>query len=145
MKIGEMKIGELAKLSGLAPSRIRYYESNGLISSTRGSNGYREFARQTVLRLEIIVKAQQAGFSLEEIHHLLPNQDSDKADPAHQAALLHSLRSKVVEIDAIVQRLSQNKAHLLAIIAKVEGLALDDESPCSGQIERLMDSLKATE
>jgi DNA-binding transcriptional MerR regulator len=28
-----MRIGELAKISGLAPSRIRFYEASGLIRS----------------------------------------------------------------------------------------------------------------
>lgn len=38
-----MRIGELAKISGLAPSRIRLYEASGLIKSVgRKANGYRE-------------------------------------------------------------------------------------------------------
>jgi len=68
-----MKIGELAKEAGLAPSRIRYYEARGLIGSVdRGRNGYRHYSRETRQILEIIVAAQQAGFSLGEIRNLLP-------------------------------------------------------------------------
>lgn len=63
-----MKVGELAKLSGLAPSRIRFYEASGLLKSvTRRANGYREYAPETVWILEIITGAQSAGFSLDEI------------------------------------------------------------------------------
>ncbi|EPA93921.1 HTH-type transcriptional regulator CueR [compost metagenome] len=43
-----MRIGELAKISGLAPSRIRFYEASGLIKSVaRKANGYRDYAPDT--------------------------------------------------------------------------------------------------
>jgi DNA-binding transcriptional MerR regulator len=138
-----MKIGELAKQTGLTASRIRYYESTGLIKSEpRGSNGYREFAAETKLLLDIIVKAQQAGFSLEEIHHLLPNSTSNTLTVRDHDALLQSLKAKVVEIDAILQRLMHNKSQLLAIIAKVEAREVD--VPCSSSIEQMMESLCVT-
>src|SRR6202051_5126254 len=70
-----MKIGELAKETGFAPSRIRYYEALGLIGSVdRGLNGYRQYSRETGQILEIIIIAQQAGFSLDELLNLLPHQ-----------------------------------------------------------------------
>ncbi len=42
-----MRIGELARRSGLAPSAIRYYEREDMFSSgqiDRGSNGYRDYS-----------------------------------------------------------------------------------------------------
>ena len=70
-----MKIGELAKLTGLATSRIRFYEASGLIRSQRKANGYRDYAADTVWILELVTGAQGAGFSLEEIARLLPSGD----------------------------------------------------------------------
>ncbi len=67
-----MKIGELAGRSGLAPSRIRFYEASGLISAQRQANGYRRYTEQALQTLSIISCAQHAGFSLEEIRRLLP-------------------------------------------------------------------------
>lgn len=58
-----MKIGELAKLTGLATSRIRFYEASGLIRSQRKANGYRDYAADTVWILELVTGAQGAGFS----------------------------------------------------------------------------------
>ncbi|MCO3603240.1 MerR family DNA-binding transcriptional regulator, partial [Pseudomonas aeruginosa] len=49
-----MKIGELAKLTGLATSRIRFYEASGLIRSQRKANGYRDYAADTVWILELV-------------------------------------------------------------------------------------------
>jgi len=38
-----MKIGELAERTGLAPSKIRFYEAHGLIAPVqRRANGYRD-------------------------------------------------------------------------------------------------------
>jgi DNA-binding transcriptional MerR regulator len=66
-----MKIGELAERTGLAPSKIRFYEAQGLIAPVqRQANGYREYLPQSVQLLEIIVTAQAGGFSLDEIRHL---------------------------------------------------------------------------
>ncbi|MGB4074076.1 MerR family transcriptional regulator [Pseudomonas sp.] len=135
-----MKIGELAKRSGLTPSRIRFYEASGLITAQRQANGYREYSEQTLQTLGVIVCSQQSGFSLEEIRHLLP--DSAAQGWAHDE-LLASLRRKVVEIEAMQQRLAQSKQHLLGIIdgieTKPEGMA------CSDNAERVLANLRDTQ
>ncbi|MCV4163161.1 MerR family DNA-binding transcriptional regulator, partial [Pseudomonas aeruginosa] len=56
-----MKIGELAKLTGLATSRIRFYEASGLIRSQRKANGYRDYAADTVWILELVTGAPRGG------------------------------------------------------------------------------------
>lgn len=104
-----MKIGELAKLTGLATSRIRFYEASGLIRSQRKANGYRDYAADTVWILELVTGAQGAGFSLEEIARLLPSGDG----AWQHGELLEGLRRKVAEIEALQRRLEQNKAQLL--------------------------------
>ncbi|MBH3509143.1 MerR family DNA-binding transcriptional regulator, partial [Pseudomonas aeruginosa] len=55
-----MKIGELAKLTGLATSRIRFYEASGLIRSQRKANGYRDYAADTVWILELVTRRPPA-------------------------------------------------------------------------------------
>ncbi|MBH9003759.1 MerR family DNA-binding transcriptional regulator, partial [Pseudomonas aeruginosa] len=62
-----MKIGELAKLTGLATSRIRFYEASGLIRSQRKANGYRDYAADTVWILELVTGAQGARLCREGI------------------------------------------------------------------------------
>lgn len=132
-----MKIGELAARSGLAPSRIRFYESSGLISAQRQANGYREYAEQTVQILDIITGAQQSGFSLEEIRRLLPS--SEQQGWPHDE-LLVSLQRKVGEIEVMQQRLAQNKAHLLSIIAGIEGRP--EGMSCQVNAERVLANLR---
>ena len=115
---GYMRIGELAKISGLAASRIRFYEASGLIQSVaRKSNGYRDYAPGTEAVLEIIKGAQAAGFSLEEIRQLMPRS----AGGWQHDELLSGLKHKVEEIEVLQQRLAQNKAQLLNVIKGIEG------------------------
>ncbi len=114
----DMRIGELAKISGLAPSRIRFYESSGLIKSVeRKANGYRDYAPDTEWVLEIITGAQAAGFSLEEIRQLMPMN----ASGWQHDQLLSGLKQKVEEISVLQQRLAQNKEQLLLVIKGIEG------------------------
>jgi DNA-binding transcriptional MerR regulator len=132
-----MKIGELATRSGLAPSRIRFYEASGLLTPQRQANGYRSYPEQAVQTLGIISCAQQAGFSLEEIRRLLPQADSPGLD---HAELLASLQRKVGEIEVMQQRLLQNKAQLLSIIASIEGKP--EGMPCTENAERVLANLR---
>ncbi|MCR4507809.1 MerR family transcriptional regulator [Pseudomonas sp. 32.2.56] len=132
-----MKIGELASRTGLAASRIRFYEASGLISAQRQANGYRHYSEQAVQTLGIISCAQQAGFSLEEIRRLLP--DANTEGWAHEQ-LLGSLQRKVGEIEAMQQRLAQNKAQLLTIIASIE--SKPEGMPCTENAERVMAQLR---
>ncbi len=62
-----LPIGVIAQRSGVSASALRYYESLGLIESTRNAAGHRQYQRATLRRLAYIVFAQRLGFQLEEI------------------------------------------------------------------------------
>jgi len=132
-----MRIGELAKLSGLAPSRIRFYEASGLINSVeRKANGYRDYAPETLMILEIITGAQSAGFSLEEIRPLLPLN----ASGWQHGELLDGLRRKVGEIEVLQKRLEQNKAQLLVAIESIE--SKPEGMQCADNTQRVLERLR---
>jgi MerR family transcriptional regulator, redox-sensitive transcriptional activator SoxR len=66
-----LTVGELAARSGVAVSTIHFYESKGLISSTRNRGNQRRFARSELRRVAIVRVAQRAGISLSEIRDAL--------------------------------------------------------------------------
>ena len=108
-----MKIGELAKRTGLAASAIRFYESRGLLRvASRQANGYRDYPSEAVAILTIISDAQQAGFSLDEIKQLLP---ADMSSWQHDE-LICILQRKVADIEVLQARLTQNKKHIQSLI-----------------------------
>jgi MerR family redox-sensitive transcriptional activator SoxR len=67
----DLTIGQLAERSGAATSAIRFYESQGLLSSTRTAGNQRRYARAALRRLGFIRAAQRVGLSLEEIRDAL--------------------------------------------------------------------------
>lgn len=133
-----MKIGELAQMSGLTASRIRFYEAQGLIRQVeRSANGYRRYSPQALQTLQIIQCAQQAGFSLEELKQLLP--DTVTGAFKHEE-LMVSLQRKVQQIEAMQQHLAQNKAQLLGLIENIQ--ARPDGMACEDNAQRVLKSLK---
>jgi len=131
-----MKIGELAERTGLAPSRIRFYERIGLLKTVaRQANGYRTYPPEAALALTLIDRAQQAGFSLDELRTLLP---SDLADWDHDA-LLSTLRRKIHDIEAIQKKLTHSKAQLLDVLAEIE--AKPDDMDCATNARRVLSQI----
>ncbi len=70
-KNDELSIGLIAARTGIAVSAIRFYEAEGLLSSTRSPGGQRRFRRSDIRRVSFILIAQQLGFSLDEIRKKL--------------------------------------------------------------------------
>jgi DNA-binding transcriptional MerR regulator len=112
-----VNIGEVAKLSRLNPSRIRFYEAQGLLNAVvRKANGYRDYPTDAILILKIITSAQRAGFSLEEIRGILP---ADLSKWEHDE-LLEALQRKITDIEAMQARLKKSKSHLQKLVQDIK-------------------------
>ncbi|MFT3819633.1 MAG: MerR family transcriptional regulator [Rubrivivax sp.] len=135
-----MKIGELAQRTGLASSRIRFYERIGLLKAVeRQANGYRSYPDDAVLALKLIATGQRAGFSLDELRALLP---SDLASWEH-GTLLDTLRRKVRDIEALQTQLAQGKAHLVELMAQIETKPRDMD--CAANARRVLSEMRLVE
>lgn len=66
-----LTIGEVAARSGIAPSALRFYETQGLVHSTRSDGGQRRYDRDVLRRLAFIRVAQRVGLSLDEVRNAL--------------------------------------------------------------------------
>src|ERR1700752_3542401 len=62
-----LTVSEVAERSGFAPSAIRFYDKEGLISSSRTSGGQRRFERNMLRRLAFIRAARNVGLTLDDI------------------------------------------------------------------------------
>lgn len=133
-----MNIGELAQMSGLSASRIRFYEAQGLIRQVqRQANGYRRYSPQVLQTLQIIQCAQQSGFTLDELKRLLPGAQTGAVN---QDELIGSLLSKIQQIEVMQLHLAQNKAHLLELIDNIQ--TRPEGMGCEANAERVLASLK---
>ncbi len=67
-----LKIGEVARKTGLPVERIRYYERRGLLEPAgRSEAGYRLYTDEEVARLLFIKRAKLLGLTLGEIAELV--------------------------------------------------------------------------
>ena len=62
-----LTIGQISDRTGLAPSAIRFYEEQGLVTPDRTDAGQRRYAGSDIRRLSFVMIAQNLGFSISEI------------------------------------------------------------------------------
>jgi DNA-binding transcriptional MerR regulator len=67
-----MRSGEVAERAGVNVQTLRYYERRGLIGQPpRSLSGYRAYPAATVETVRFVKRAQELGFTREEIGDLL--------------------------------------------------------------------------
>jgi MerR family redox-sensitive transcriptional activator SoxR len=108
-----MSIGEVARMAGVRPSALRYYERIGLLPRPGRENGRRRYdgkaQREALDRLAVVRGAQQAGFTISEIRTLL-NGFSEDTPPSERWRVL--AQDKLPEVEALVERALGMKAIL---------------------------------
>lgn len=105
-----MKIGQLASLAGVPAATIRYYERRGILAEPpRTHSGYRRYDVETADRLRFIKRAQELGFTLEEIEELLALRVED---PASCAAVEAKTREKIRDVARKISELKRLEAAL---------------------------------
>lgn len=70
-----MRIGELSKRTGVSPRSLRYYEEQGLLTSSRSGAGQRHYSDAAVQRVSLIRQLFDAGMSSRVIATVLPCVD----------------------------------------------------------------------
>jgi Cu(I)-responsive transcriptional regulator len=99
-----MWISEAAAQAGVNVQTIRYYERRGLLpASTRRPSGYRELPDESVRVVRFIKRAQDLGFSLDEVAELLKLRRSKDRAKARAVASrrLKQIEQKIGELSAM--------------------------------------------
>ncbi len=112
-----LTISQVAKASNVNIETIRYYERRGLISEPpRTDSGYRMFPQQVIQDIEFIKRAQDLGFTLEEIKDLL---SASSGDEEFLSEKMHDFASgKIGEIEKKIRDLNEMKLLLEAMVEK---------------------------
>lgn len=95
-----LKIGELAKRTGLTTRALHHYDDIGLLRpSARSDAGYRLYDRDDIARLHRIQALRRLDLSLADIAALLEGDSSDlQTLIAQQIALLDRQASRTIEL-----------------------------------------------
>ncbi|MFI1159104.1 MerR family transcriptional regulator [Streptomyces sioyaensis] len=99
-----MRIGELGSRTGVSIRSLRYYEEQGLLSSSRSASGQRHYTEEEVERVAFIQRLYAAGLSSRTIAELLPCVDTPSEENSDAA-----LERMALERD----RLSEHIADLI--------------------------------
>ena len=96
------KIGQVAHETGLSVDTIRFYEKQGLLKrSPRTEGGFRLFGLSDIETLKFVRKAQELGFSLNEIRELLILRSDHVPACSHVKELLEQ------KLAAVEQRINE--------------------------------------
>ena len=109
-KVAYLKIGELAKQTGLSVGTLRYYSDLGVLHPVqRGDNGYRYYSQDASQQVQFIKKAQALGFTLEEIKRILDVRDRGEK-PCNLVQSL--LDQKIEQLEIQIKQMTLFKAEL---------------------------------
>lgn len=114
-----MSIGDLSRLTGVKPTTIRWYESEGWLPPPgRTGGGHRSYGDAHVRRLGFIRHSRELGFSMADIRSLLELADRpwDDCSAAHAIAT-----AQIAEIDARLRRLQALRGELERMAIGCEG------------------------
>ncbi|WP_206057396.1 MerR family transcriptional regulator [Nitratireductor sp. XY-223] len=120
-----MRIGEVARRSGLSRDTIRFYERNGLIASSDGpdkTNAYRHYDEDVFERLRMVEEAQKAGFTLAELVFFLRQLDNPLTDDFDAEQFLNQ---KILEVESNIERATRFLKTLRATRDALAGKSTD--------------------
>jgi MerR family mercuric resistance operon transcriptional regulator len=117
-----LTISRLARLAGVNLETVRYYERRGLLPEPpRTQAGYRQFPPDAAQRLRFIKRAQELGFSLEEIRDLLVL----RVEPGNCVDVRARAQAKIADIEEKMKTLAAMKSTLRTLIHQCERSASD--------------------
>ena len=123
MNAETLTIGKLAKSAGVGVETIRYYQQRGLLPVPVSSGSYRHYPVSLGNRIRFIKRAQELGFSLDEVSELLLLEDGTDRTSIRRIAF-----QRLAEIQTRLTDLNRMKKALSHLIHECEHTG--KERPC---------------
>jgi MerR family transcriptional regulator, copper efflux regulator len=114
-----LTIGEVAEQAGVHHETLRYYERRGLVEKPpRSASNYRLYPEDSVRRVCFIKRAQELGFSLNDIKELLSVRAAPEAGCAEVRA---RAEAKIRDIEDKIGTLTAMKHALSTLVTECSG------------------------
>ena len=111
---GNLTIGGLAQAAAVNVETIRYYQRRRLLDEpSKPLGGHRRYAAEAVKRVRFIKRAQQLGFTLEEVKSLLLLEDGQSCRETRSLA-----EQKLVLVEKRIRDLARMRRLLTRLIAE---------------------------
>ena len=98
----QLTIGQVAAQAGIHKETIRYYQALGLVTEPpRPAGSVRRYGAETVARLRFIKRAQELGFTLQEVGKLLLLDDGQSCAATRSLAeqKLSVIRERIADLN----------------------------------------------
>jgi DNA-binding transcriptional MerR regulator len=124
-----MKIGELAKRTGISARLLRYYEEQGLLTPARAANGYRCYGEGLVDCVEQIRGLLDAGLPTRIIKQILPCLSEPRVIVFADATpeMMATLEREREHLDRRIRCLIRNRDAITAYLGELRRLIADGE------------------
>lgn len=112
-----LKIGDVAKSSGIGVEALRFYERSRLLGRPRRSHsGYRVYDTEVLKRLDFIKRAQILGFSLDEIRRIIADKQAGRSPCLEVREIVHH---RLEELDERIKEMRRYRRELGAALAQM--------------------------
>ncbi len=119
-----MRIGELARATGVSAETIRFYEREGILKRpARTASNYRDYGKNDLALLKFIRAARDLGFSMAQVRELLDLAD----DRSRSCVAVDELaRAHLADVDRKIAELSSLRNELARLLSKCEQGSIED-------------------
>lgn len=119
-----LTIGQLASAAGVGVETIRYYQRRALLPVPQVASGFRTYPHALVQRIRFIKRAQELGFTLDEIATLLQLEDSDD-----RAAIRQLAADRLAQVEGKLADLQKMQSMLSGLIHECETTSIAKACP----------------
>ena len=128
-----MRSSQVAAEAGVNIQTLRYYERRGLLPEpTRSGSGYRSYGAGAVRTVRFVKRAQQLGFSLEEIDSLL---DLAAGGPSNCDAAKALANEKLLQLERKIATICAMRDSIRRLVATCDRSPSNRECPLLEAIE----------
>ena len=110
-----LTIGRLARAAGVGVETIRYYQQRGLLPVPTSGGTFRQYPVALTARIHFIKRAQELGFSLDEITELLRLEDG-----AHRSSIRRIATDRLAQIEKKMADLKRMQKTLKQLVVECE-------------------------
>jgi DNA-binding transcriptional MerR regulator len=101
-----MRVGEVARKSGISVRTLHHYDEIGLIVPQRTESGYRVYDDDEIALLQEVLFYRELGFPLDEIAALVSTPDHDRGDALRRQRDL--VRRKIARTERLLEAIERS-------------------------------------
>ena len=110
-----MTIKEVEQLLSVSRANIRFYEKEGLLTTTRRTNNYRDYSEENVQELKKIILFRKLGFTIDEIKQLQSGQMNLNDAAAENIARLEKEIENLEGALKLTKRIADEQTNFVAV------------------------------